>query len=208
MHEDIIKVIKDLVQEGMAAREYYQIWSALRLRQEDFPYYKDTLMHPDYRDFFSTSSTAHFKLIFISLGKIFDPRPKTSSIHNLKKALKKANRVDLVTYIEEKLGNQDEILRKIKNIRNKSIAHNQRNPSKQEIYKMNPVAPDELCPFIDETCEVINQLAQKFCLSTMCTSDRVKQSTLEVLRALTATKVTDQKGTSQNTLESLVTSAI
>lgn len=189
MHEDIIKVIKDLVQEGMAARASYQIWSALR--QEAFPDYEDTLNQPDYRDFFSTSSSAHFKLIFISLVKIFDFGSKTSSIDNLKKALKKANRVDLVTYIEEKLGNQKEIHERIKKIRNQSIAHNQRNLSKQEVYKMNPVKPDELRPFVDETCEVINQLAQEFGLSTMFTSDRVKQSTLKVLRTLKAAKVTD-----------------
>ena len=189
MHEDIIKVIKDLVQEGMAAKASYQIWSALR--QDAFPDYEDILKQPDYYDFFSASSPAHFKVIIISLGKIFDSSQGTSKIDYLKEALNKANRDDLVTYIEEKLGNQDEILRKIKNIRNKSIAHNQRNLSKQEIYKKNPIEPDELRPFIDETCEVINQLAQEFCLSTMFTSDRAKQSTLKVLRTLTAAKVTD-----------------
>ena len=187
MPEDIIK---DLVQEGMAARASYQIWSALR--QDAFPDHVETLKRPDYYAFFSTSSSAHFKLIFISLGKIFDSNSRTSGIETLKKALKKANRVDLETYIEEKLGNQKEIRERIKRIRHKSIAHNQGNLSKEEIYKTNPVTADELWSFIEETCEVINHLAWEFGLSTMSTSDKVKQSTLNVLSTLTTAKVTDK----------------
>ena len=175
----------------MAARASYQIWSALR--QDAFPDYEETLRQPDYYAFFSASSSAHFKLIFISLGKIFDSRAGTSSIEDLKKALKKSERLDLVTYIEEKLGNLKEIRERIKKIRHKSIAHNQGNLSKEEIYQTNHVTADELCCFIDETCEVINYLASVFGLSTMFMSDRVKQSTLKVLSALTAVKDTDEK---------------
>ena len=171
----------------MAARASYQIWSALR--QEAFPDYEETIKQPDYYAFFNTSSSAHFKLIFISLGKISDSRAGTSSIEDLKKA----NRVDLVTYIEDKLGNQKEIREKIKKIRHQSIAHNQGNLLKREIYEKNPVTPDELCCFIDETCEVINHLAREFGLSTMFMSDRVKQSTLKVLSTLTGANATDKK---------------
>ena len=77
-------------------------------------------------------------------------------------------------------------------IRNKSIAHNQGNLPKGEVYKKNPIIADELCCFIDETCEVINHLAQEFGLSMMFTSDRVKQSTLKVLSALKAAEATPQ----------------
>ena len=185
MHKDIIT---SLVQEGMAARASYQIWSALR--QDAFPDYEETLKQRDFYTFFRTSSSAHFKLIFISLGKIFDSDSRTSSIENLKIALKRANRVDLESYIEEKLGNQEEIRERIKKIRHQSIAHNQENLSKKEIYKTNAVTADELCCFIDETCEVINHLAREYGLSAMFSSDWVKQSTLKVLSALTAAKAT------------------
>lgn len=185
-------IIKNLVQEGMAARASYQIWSALR-KQESFDQYEEILTGDDYKAFFNTSSSTHFKLIFISLGKIFDSDSRTSSIETLKKALEKADRVDLVTHIEEKLGNRKQIRERIKKIRHQSIAHNQGNLSKEEIYKTNSITPDELCCFIDETCEVINYLASVFGLSTMFMSDRVKQSTLKVLSALTAVKDTDKK---------------
>ena len=71
-------------------------------------------------------------------------------------------------------------------IRNQSIAHNQKNMSKKEIYEQNPVTPDELCCVINETCKVINHIALEFNLSTMFMDDKIQQSTLKVLDALQA----------------------
>lgn len=180
------EIIKELVQEGMEARASYQVWAALR-KKEFFDQYEEILTNSDYYDFFSASSTAHFKLIFLSLGKIFDSGRRPASIENLKRSLEKANRKELVTYIEKNLGDQIEIREKIKAIRNKAIAHTQLYMSAGEPYKTNQVTPDELCCFIDETCKVINHLAQEFNLNGMFMSDRVKRSTLKVLGELKAT---------------------
>ena len=179
-------IIKDLVQEGMEARASYQVWSVLR-KKEFFDRHEEILTNSDYYDFFSASGTAHFKLIFLSLGKIFDSGRRRASIENLKRSLEKANRKELVTYIEKNLGDQIETREKIKAIRNKSIAHNQLYMSAGEPYKTNQVTPDELCCFIDETCMVINHLAQEFNLNGMFMSDRVQRSTLKVLGELKAT---------------------
>ena len=183
-------IIKHLVQEGMAAISYYQVYSVLR--KKEYLAQQEILGHDDYKDYFHASHTAHFKMIFIALGKIFDKDPKAASIKELIKVLKKEKRYDLVTYIEEKLGPQTDIhkridtIKKIEAIRNQSIAHNQRNPSKKETYENNPVERDELGCFIDVTCEVINHLASEFSANGISTSGRAKRSMLKVLDALMA----------------------
>ena len=175
-------IIKHLVQEGMAAISYYEVYSVLG-RKEYFAQQR-ILDNDNYKDFFHVSHTAHYKMIFIALGKIFDKGSETASIEKLKKVLKNEKRNDLITYIEEKLGSQTEICKRIQAIRNKSIAHNQRNPSKEEIYEDNPVTPNELYCLINETCEVINYLALEFGLSGMSMSGRAKKSMLKVLEVL------------------------
>ena len=118
-------IIKHLVQEGIAAISYYQVYSVLR--NKEYLAQQEILGHGDFKDYFHASHTAHFKMIFITLGKIFDKDPKAASMKELIKALKKEKRHGLVKYIEKKLGPQTDIHKKIEEIRNKSIAHNQRN---------------------------------------------------------------------------------
>lgn len=183
-------IIKHLVHEGIAAISYYQVYSVLR--KKEYLAQQEILGHGDFKDYFHASHTAHFKMIFITLGKIFDKDPKAASMKELIKALKKEEKDDLVTHIENKLGPQTDIhkridtIKKIEEIRNKSIAHNQRNPSKKEIYENNPVERDELGCFIGVTCEVINHLASKFDLSGISTSGRAKRSMLKILDVLMA----------------------
>ena len=96
------KIIKDLVQEGMKVRAYYQLW--LTLSRDAFPDYEDIINQSNYSDFYQTSRVGNYNLIFISLGKIFDTSARTSGIKNLKNALKKTKRTDLESYIEKELG--------------------------------------------------------------------------------------------------------
>ena len=101
-------IIEKLVQEGMVAKSSYQIWSALRIK-EFFDRYEEILTDDNFYAFFSTSSAAHLKVIFISINKMFDSGRGPASIENLRKVLKDVNKHDLVTYIDEKLGIQTEI---------------------------------------------------------------------------------------------------
>ena len=180
------KMIKDLVQEGMAARASYQVWFVLR--QEAFPDYEETIKQRDYCDFFDLSGSAHYKLIIISLAKIFDTNKKVSSINNLKKALKQAKRYDLETYIALELEPQEEICEKVRKIRNKLTAHNEKSQSRKEVYKSIAIKPNEIHCLVEKTCDVINYVAGEFGINSIFTSDRVKKSTLNVLTTLKAGK--------------------
>ena len=83
--DDLDKVIRDLIDEGIAAKAHFQTWWALR--NVALPTYYETMNHYEYVDFFHASNSGHYKLISISLSKIFDPDAKTSGIRSLKNAL-------------------------------------------------------------------------------------------------------------------------
>lgn len=184
------EIIRHLVQEGMAAISHYQVWSVFGEREHLTR--QEIFNHVDYGDFFHASYTAHYKMIFIALGKIFDKGTKTASIKTLIKVLERENRNDLVTYIEEKLGPQTDIhkradrIQKIEAIRNQSIAHNRRNVSKKEIYERTCLTPDDICHLINDTCNVINHLASEFGCNGLSTSGRAKKSMLKALDVLMA----------------------
>lgn len=181
----INKIVRDLIEEGIAANVHFQTWWALR--NLALPEYYDTMNDFEYVDFFHASNAGHYKLFFIALSKIFDPDAKTSGIRGLKLALDVAGKTDLREYVETELANDSFVVAKIMKIRNQSVGHNQADMTRQKVYNVNGVTPDQIRDIIKKTSSVINHVAQKLDISdTIFESDRAEQATLKMLRALKA----------------------
>lgn len=177
------KIIRDLIDEGTAAKAHFQVWWALR--NVALPDYYETMNHKEYVDFFHASNSGHYKLIFIALSKIFDPDEKTSGIRSLKKALEDTGRPDLKRYVESEMANLATLVQKLMKIRNQSVGHNQTDLSRVKVYKINGVSPNQIRDLIEKTCKVINHVAHQLGISnTIFESTRAEQATLKMLETL------------------------
>ena len=177
------KIIRDLIDEGIAARVHFQIWWALR--NLALPDYYEAMNQYEYVDFFHASNSGHYKLFFIALSKIFDPDAKTSGIRSLKNALEDAGRSDLKNYIEAETANLTTLVQKVMKIRNQSVAHNQTDLSRRKVYKINGVSPNQIRELIDKTAKIINHVASQLGISnTIFKSDRAERATLKMLVTL------------------------
>lgn len=179
------KIVRDLIEEGTAANVHFQTWWALR--NLALPDYYDTMNHYEYVDFFHASNSGHYKLFYIALSKIYDPNVKASGIRGLKVALDRAGKADLCEYIDKKMANVSSVVVKLMKIRNQSVGHNQTDITRQKVYKVNGISPDQIRELIDITCSVINHVALKLDIPDFIfESDRVEQATLKMLQTLKA----------------------
>ena len=78
------KIVTDLIEEGIASKAHFQTWWALRSLA--LPDYLDTMNDLEYVDFFHASNSGHYKLIFVTLSKIYDIDPKTSQVNSIEKS--------------------------------------------------------------------------------------------------------------------------
>ncbi|MBN4063665.1 hypothetical protein JYT79_02675 [Cardiobacterium sp. AH-315-I02] len=183
----ITKIITDLIDEGIAANAHFQIWWALR--NLALPKYLNAMNNLKYVDFFHASNSGHYKLIFISLSKIYDLDPRTSGIKNLKAELRKAGNIKMADYVEKELSSYTSLVTKLSNIRNQTIGHNQISLERKEAYNRNGVTPDEIKELIDKTCCVINEVARDIGINnTIGDSDRFESATLKLLEELDGKK--------------------
>jgi len=179
----ITKITRDLIDEGVAANAHFQIWWALR--NLALPKYLNAMNDLDYVDFFHASNSGHYKLIFISLSKIYDIDSRTAGIRKLKVELRKAGNVKMAEYVKNELDPYTSLVIKLSNIRNQTISHNQISLGRKEAYNRNGVTPDEIKELIDKTCAVINEVARNIGVNnTIGDSDRFESATLKLLEAL------------------------
>ena len=184
---EITKIITDLIDEGIAANAHFQTWWALR--NLALPKYLNAMNNLEYVDFFHVSNSGHYKLIFISLSKIYDIDPRTSGIRSLKKELRKVGNIKMAEHVEKELDPCTALVTKLSNIRNQTIGHNQISLERKEAYNRNGVTPDEIKELIDKTCTVINVVARDIGISnTIGDSDRFEKATLKLLEVLDAKK--------------------
>ena len=177
---ELLSILRD---EAGAARAHFHTWWALR--NMAIPEYFDTMNNYEFVDFFHVSNSGNYKLIFISLAKIFDRDSRTAGIVKLKNVLIDEGHQNLADEITNRLGKKEELIKKILRIRNQSISHNQSELPREKVYKINDITPDQIREVIDETCSVMNDIASAFGMSTVISdADRLEQATLNMLRQL------------------------
>jgi hypothetical protein len=172
-----------LIEEGTAARAHFQVWWTLRRLAR--PRFHQVMNVSSYVEFFHTSNSGHYKLIFVALSKIFDRDSRVAGVRELRDALRAEGKADLGMELAQALKPLERRISRILNIRNQSIAHNDRAISRAEVYKSNPIAPDEIRDVIDLTCAAINHVADELGIAhVIYEDDRLERATLGMLEVL------------------------
>lgn len=176
-------IVERLIEEGIAAKAHFQIWWTLR--NVALPEFHGTMSDFSYVDFFHASNSGHYKLFFIALSKIYDRDNRVSSIASLKDALRDEGCASLVDYIERQLAPLERLVCRILNIRNKTIAHNEKEVSREKVYEINGVTPNEIRRLIEISCDLINYVARALEIpNVIFESDRNERATLAMLDTL------------------------
>lgn len=176
-------IVERLIEEGIAAKAHFQIWWTLR--NLALPEFHGTMSDFSYVDFFHASNSGHYKLFFIALSKIYDRDNRVSSITYLKDVLRVEGCAPIVNYIEQQLAPLERLVCRILNIRNKTIAHNERVLSIEKVYEIHSVTPNEIRQLIEVSCDLINYVARALEIpNVIFESDRHERATLAMLDTL------------------------
>ena len=180
---ELNRVFWALMEEGSATRAHFHTWWALR--NLALPDHLDTMNNYEYVDFFHVSNSGNYKLFFVALSKIYDRDNRTAGISKLKEELSKAGHSDVADEVSRRVGAHKKLIRKVLNIRNQSISHNQADMPRVKVYKINDVTPDEIRELIDVTCETINYVSNALGQSNFISGpERYEKAVLKMLETL------------------------
>ena len=112
-------------------------------------------------DFFLVSMEGNFRLFFLSLGNMFDKRKDSVSLHLLHRRLHETNRHDLERELEKVLKRHAPTIESIRKIRNKSIAHLDKD-SMEAVFRSAAITPNQIETLIDAVCDLLNMISAAF----------------------------------------------
>ena len=148
------KTLRRVCAEANASRAFLYTWNALNLARGN-PQLLAAIHH--HNDFFRVSIAGNFRLFFLSLGRIFDRKKGTAALRKVKRHLCQNGRQDLADEIDQVYANHCDTIDRIRNIRNKSIAHlDPASPDK--VLEGNQITPNQVEALIDELCDVLNRI--------------------------------------------------
>jgi hypothetical protein len=186
---EVHRILDDLMEEGGAARAHFHTWWALR--NVAIPEFYETMNDLSHVDFFHASNSAHYKLFFLALSKVFDRDSRASGISHLREALRLDGYLQLADELEAKLVPLGSVVSRVMGIRNKTIVHNERTLSREKVYDINGITPNDIRQLIHSTCEAINSVAHGLGSSNRISDgERHERATIAMLRTL-------QKGETQ-----------
>ena len=84
---DVRGAVHRVRQEASAARAFFHTWNELNLARGD-PQLRATMNDYEYVDFFHVSLASNFRLMFLSLGSLFDKNSKALSLRMVAETLK------------------------------------------------------------------------------------------------------------------------
>ena len=179
----ISHITEILIEEGIKTRAHFQVWWALRNRA--LPKYYAAMNDFAYVDFFHAANSGHYTLFLLSLAKLFDRDPRVAGIRELKRALRADGKTRTALAVSKLLKPHEAQVKRVMGIRNRSVVHNEHGISRQKVYEVNGVTPNELRALIDATCTAINQVAREIgIVNTIFESDRSEKATLNMLETL------------------------
>lgn len=143
--------------EANAARAFFYTWDALNRARGDQGL-RDA-MNKDFRpDFFRSTMVAHFRMIFVSVGTIYDSdnRGKSLTVDYLIKTLDKTDGAGLSVL----RARHEHVIQGMRRIRNKAIAHNDPE-SVDDVFKQASITPNQIRVLIDETCDALDVICTR-----------------------------------------------
>ena len=157
MSVDAKVALRRIRNEASAARAFFYTWDALnRSRGDEALRYT---MNKDFRpDFFRSTIVAHFRMIFVSVGTIFDSddKGKSITISYLTRILDASDSMSL----SDLLTKHEHTIKGMRCVRNKAIAHND-STSVDDIFRQASITPDQIRELIDETCDELDTICRR-----------------------------------------------
>lgn len=160
---ELRQILARVREEASAARSFFHTWKALDLARSETRLCA-TMNDSRNVDFFITSMEGNFRLFFLSLRKLFDKEKyrdrDTVGFVFLTKRLEKAGYLDFAREISETITVNNDIINKICQITNRSIAHNDL-VSTGAIFESASITHEEVETLIDTTCEILNAISER-----------------------------------------------
>jgi hypothetical protein len=176
-------LLETLMDDATAARAHFHVWWSLR--HIALPEFRRTMSDYSYVDFFHASNAGHYKLIFIALAKIFDRSNGATGLKKLAAQLRRDGRPQDATLVDELESRYSEQIKRIMAIRNKSIGHNEMATPRHQVYRDNPIAPNQIRELIDAVCALLNTITRRAGNTTVISDpDRYERAVLAMLKRL------------------------
>ena len=140
-----------------AAQANFHIWKTLNLLKGDSKHL-NAINDWEYVDFFHAAIWGSRELVFLSLGKIFDKGKGTLKVCKLAKRLKDNQLRDDFDSLNKK---HKEVIDKIKKVRNRTVAHNEKSNDSTRVFQEAGVTPDEIESLIDDVRIMLNAAADR-----------------------------------------------
>lgn len=179
----LMDVFWRVFEESGTARAHFHTWWALR--NLALPDFYNTMNDKKYVDFFQAANSGNFKLIFISLAKIFDRDTRVTGFRLLKQRLASERYIDLPLIIDKNLDLHKTTIDKVLKVRHESVAHSQADLPREKVYGAAGITANEIRALIDATCETVNYVANAIGVSNVISNGkRHEKAVIEMLKTL------------------------
>lgn len=163
------------------ARANFRVWRTLDLSKGDRNR-RNSMNDLTYVDFFHVTAWATQALAFLSLGKIFDRSKDALKLRDIVRSLEDQ---ELGRNLEELYHDHGGVIRKVKRIRDKSVAHNDKNMDERSLFDEVGITPDEMERLIEDVCRLLNAAARRRSFSNRIPDDlRFKNAVKNLLGKL------------------------
>jgi hypothetical protein len=184
MNSQTLKIINDLKISIDEAARHREIWWELGCAKNRAKF-KNEFSSTRFNHFLYASYEAHAIVMYLALGRVFDPDSRSSSISTLKENLRSFGHVELVKVIEDQLKPYSDVVKKVLDIRSKTVAHCDISHTEDLVLKNNKITPDEVMLLIYQTRDTYYYVLQNFSLTTTQLEDGIfGESSLNVLERL------------------------
>ena len=153
--------------EASDARANFRVWRTLDLSKGDRKRL-DAMNDWTYVDFFHVAIWGTQALAFLSLGKIFD---QSKSALKLRDIVRSLNDNELSRDVDELYNEHGKAIEKIKRIRDKSVAHNDKSMDERSLFDEVGITPNEMERLIEDVCGILNGAAARESFSNRIPDD-------------------------------------
>ena len=171
--------------EARKAAAFFHTWWALS-NDSTFPQYRTTMSNTAYVDFFEVCRTGLHSLFFVALGKLLDPNRRALGLKKFRKILERhGDFADEADDIQSLLDSSASLTKKVLDIRNQAIAHNQESQTVEEVFKSHKVTPNEIRDLVHTITDTLNRVGERIQGPIGIPSgDRYENAAMAVLRQL------------------------
>ncbi|WP_168640479.1 hypothetical protein, partial [Dickeya sp. CFBP 2040] len=177
-----------------SAKAFFQVYKALSISVEgkiNYHALQETTQNNLYKHFFITTISGMYKLMFIEIACFFentsDKKPKIYSIRHFKEILEKNNQYQIIEKIDNRLKKHKKLVKGIKEIRNKLIAHREANVDRNSLYYDINITPNNISNLLFDLTTLFREISIDmfgYENSLLFSSPIIEDSTYHLLNAL------------------------